>query len=283
MDEQTLSAVACDAQAAIDAGISIAAPAELDPAKAYDRVIPAGATRETLDLERLLPAPRRTRGTVTAQTVDDLARYVQRHDDTARTTIWVDALGHGVTGVLNDHQPSGAAETPGWGDHRVALKLELTPEWQRWTTKDGKLFDQEAFAEHIELGLPEIVTPDGAELLEIAQSIEGSKSADFKVGHRLTDGNVQIEYVETTTAKAGQKGELEIPAKITLAIAPFLGEQPCPMTARFRYRIQGGHLSLGYLLERPDLVIRQSIDDITDRLGKTFGVERVFVGKPRSA
>lgn len=266
-----------ETQAALDAGLELAAPHTVDAEQLYSRTVPAGAHHEIIDLEQHLPGPRRARGNVSPQTVDDLARYVQRHDNSAETTLWVDEDGHGVTAVLNDHPAGGAA----WGDHRAVLKLRLTPEWQRWTALDGKLIDQEQFAEHIELGLPEIVSPDGATMLEIAQSIEGSKSADFKSGHRLQDGNVAIEYVETTSARAGQKGELDIPAKFRLAIAPFLGEEPVELQARFRYRIVSGGLRLGYLLERPELVIRQSIDDITQRLAGTFGVERVFVGKPR--
>jgi uncharacterized protein YfdQ (DUF2303 family) len=264
--------------AAIAAGVTLAEPVEIDATKVYDRVVPAGATHEIIDLERHLSAPRRAHGTVNPQTVDDLARYVTRHDSTDETTLWVDEDGHTVTAVLNDHPSAGT----GWGDHRAVLALRTTPEWKRWAKLDGELVDQERFAEHIELGLPEIVEPDGATMLEIAQSIEGSKSADFKAGHRLQSGAVAIEYVETTTAKAGQKGELEIPARFQLAIAPFLGEEPAELWARFRYRIRGDKLVLGYLLERPELVVRETIDRIGDRLAGTFGQQRVFVGRPRA-
>jgi uncharacterized protein YfdQ (DUF2303 family) len=267
-----------DVAAALAAGVTLAEPVELDPTKVYDRVLPDCATHEIIDLERFLSRPRRATGTVRPQTVDDLVRYVQRHDDEESTTLWVDEDGQQVSAVLNDH-PSGQSA---WGDHRAHLQLRLTPEWRRWTALDGKLVGQEDFAEHIELGLPEIVSPDGATMLEIAQSIEGSKSADFKSGHRLQDGNVAIEYVEQTSARAGQKGELDIPARFRLAIAPFLGEEPAEIQARFRYRIAGGGLRLGYLLERPELVIRESIDRIGDRLASQFGEHRVFVGTPRS-
>lgn len=266
-----------DTAAAIAAGVTLADPHELETQKVYGVLVPDGAAHKIVDPEQFLEGPRRAKGTVAPQTVDDLARYVQRHDDTTQTTVWVDADGQAVTAVLNDHPAGGAA----WGDHRATLKLKPTPEWQRWVALDGKLVDQEQFAEHIELGLPEIVDPDGATMLEIAQSIEGSKSADFKAGHRLQDGSVAIEYVETTAAKAGQKGELDIPARFRLAIAPFLGEEPAEISARFRYRIRGSGLVLGYLLERPELVVRQCVDNIADRLAGTFGQERVFVGRPR--
>jgi uncharacterized protein YfdQ (DUF2303 family) len=268
--------------AAIAAGVTLAEPSKIGDGL-FSVLVPAGAQHELVDinevLERLEDAPKRAKGTVAPQTVDDLVRYAQRHDSEASTTLWVDEDGQQVTAVINDHPADGAA----WGDHRAHLRLRLTPEWRRWTAKDGQFLSQEDFAEHIELGLPEIVQPDGATMLEIAQSIEGSKSADFKAGHRLQDGNVAIEYVETTSAKAGQRGDLEIPARFTLAIAPFLGEEPRPLVARFRYRIRGEKLVLGYLLERQELVVRESIDAIGDRLASQFGEHRVFVGTPRAA
>jgi uncharacterized protein YfdQ (DUF2303 family) len=270
--------------AAIAAGVTLAEPSAVGDGL-YSVLVPAGARHELVDvndlLERLELTPKRAKGTVAPQTVDDFARYVTRHDDTDRTTIWVDADGRAVTAVLNDH--AGTTSDAGWGDHRAQLRLKLTPEWQRWASHDAAYLDQEAFAEHIELGLPEIVQPDAADMLEVAQHIEGTKSAEFKGGHRLQSGAVAIEYVETVAARAGAKGDLEIPARFKLAIAPFLGEQPVELWARFRYRIRGDKLVLGYLLERPEDVIRQSVDDIAQRLVATFGEQRVFVGTPRAA
>jgi uncharacterized protein YfdQ (DUF2303 family) len=269
-----------DVAAAIAAGVTLADPTAIGDGL-YSVLVPAGASHQLVDvneiLERLALTPKRAKGTVSPQTVDDLARYVTRHDDTDATTIWVDADARTVTAVLNDH-----GEAPGWGDHRAALRLALTPEWQRWKKHDGDYLGQEDFAEHIELGLTEIVQPDAADLLEVAQHIEGTKSAEFKGGHRLQSGAVAIEYVETVAARAGAKGELEIPARFKLAIAPFLGEKPVELWARFRYRIRGEKLVLGYLLERPEDVIRQSVDDIADRLVRVFGDHRVFVGAPRT-
>jgi uncharacterized protein YfdQ (DUF2303 family) len=274
-----------DTAAALAAGVTLADPVELDVTKVYDRVLPAGATHEVLDLERLLPVPRRAHGRAIVQAVDDLERYVKRHDDTSRTTLWVDAEQHRVIAVLNDHQGVGqenGEEEPGWGDHRVQLQLKPTREWLHWANHDNKLMGQQEFAEHIEDGLLEIVRPDGATMLELAQSIQGTVSAEFQAAHRLQDGNVGVQYIEQTAARAGQKGELEIPATFELAISPFLGEEPVQLAARLRYRIRSGGLAIGYKLDRPEKAILDCIDAIADRLGKTFSDDRVFVGQPRS-
>lgn len=268
-----------DAQVIVDTAQEAARPEVLEPDRLYHRVVPEGARGEVIDLERYLPAPRRARGHVRLQTVDDLVRYVQRHDDPGSTTIWVDMDAHLVVAVLNDHTQDGAQ----WGDHRATLALKATDEWRHWTSRDGKLLAQEDFAEHIEDGLAEIVLPDGATMLEIAQSIQGTTKAEFQSAHRLADGAIGIKYVEEQTAAAGTKGELEIPERFELAIAPFLGEEPYRVRARLRYRIRSGSLTIGYRLDRPSDVIRDAIDQIATRLHGQFEGGRVFIGTPREA
>src|SRR5207237_7862330 len=189
-----------DAQAIIDTARQGAIPDQLDPDAIVSQIVPEGARWEVKDLEQYLERPRRAAGTVELQERAELVRYVERHDDVDSTTLWVDAEGLAVTAILNDHEGGAGSETrapgnPAWGDHRAELKLKHTPEWEHWLRADKKLLSQADFAEHIDAGLKEIVTPEGATMLEIAQSIEGSVSAEFKSAKRLRDGNVQIEYV----------------------------------------------------------------------------------------
>jgi uncharacterized protein YfdQ (DUF2303 family) len=266
-----------EAQAIIDNAIEAVEPTMVDPQDVYSLVVPAGARHEVLDLARLLPNPRRTQGVVHLQRVQDLERYIERHDDPALTTIWVDADAQKVVAVLNDH----AATAAHWGDHRAELQLKLTDAWQHWLRLDGKLVGQEDFAEHIEDGLQDIVKPDGATMLEVAQSIQGTKSAEFKGARRLQDGNIGVEWVEETTATAGQRGDLEIPERFELALAPFEGEDAYKVDARLRYRVRGGDLLLGYRLDRPGDILRDAVDTVRDRLAQRFTVDRVFVGRPR--
>lgn len=266
-----------DAQVIVDTAIAAVEPEAVDPTQLYSVVVPAGAESRVLDLEPHLPQPRRARGTVRLQRVQDLERYIERHDDLDQTTIWVDADQHKVVAVLNDHARSDAQ----WGDHRAELTLKRTDAWEHWLRLDGKLIGQEDFAEHIEDGLLDIVTPDGATMLEVAQSIQGTKSAEFKGARRLQDGNIGVEWVEETTATAGQRGDLEIPERFVLALAPFEGEDAYKVEARLRYRVRAGDLLLGYRLNRPGDVLRDAVDQVRDRLGQRFQIERVFVGRPR--
>lgn len=246
--------------------------------------VPNGYSRETIDLRKFRTTPWRTAGTVCPHTVEDLVRYVQRHDDAEATTVWVDGEKRQVVAVLDDHGVDNpdVAGMAGWGEHRAVLALRHTDEWLHWVNGSGESMTQEEFAEHIEDGQVEVTKPVGADLLEIAMSMQGSTNAEWKSATRLHDGSVHFLYNEDATATAGGAGELDIPQTFELLIAPFVGENPVALTARLRYRIRSGKLSIGYKLDRPNDAVRDCIDLIGERLAAAFGRDRVFVGTPRS-
>lgn len=255
---------------------------ERDPDKPYVQLLPAGSRAEYLPpMDELRDNPRRANGTVKVATVESLIAYLKEHGDIGgATTVWVHPTEGKVRAVINDHAGDGEG-TPGWGDYRAELDLIPTPEWTFWTKADGNMVGQVEFAQHIEQGLPEIVTPDGAELLEIAQTFHATTEAKFRSAHRLTNGEVKVQYDEDIQATAGSSADMTIPTEFVLAIAPFIGEDPEPLTARLRYRVSGGNLSLGYQLIRPHEVVDGRLTAMAEQLESEF--ERVYRGSPRAA
>lgn len=173
---------------------------------------------------------------------------------------WSDPDERTITGILDVRSDEG--EGMGWCGHIVTLCPEKTTDWKAWLANSGKLLGQEQFAEFIEDHLPQIVEPPGADMLEIAQSLQGAVKAEWKQARRLSDGQVGLSYVETANATAGQKGQLAIPAEFALALAPFKGGAPYKIKARFRYRIAGDQIALGYKLDRADDVEDAAWNDI---------------------
>ncbi len=239
-------------------------------------VVPDGGTHKVIDLERYLDAPRRKTGEHKPSTVGSFADFVAAHVDGAHTTIWVDRVSLAITAVLNDH--AGHDGDSAWRDHRAVLRMQRTAEWQHWLKADGKWMEQEEFAEHLEDGIREIREPSAADMLEIAQSISGSASVEFKSGRRLDNGEIAIGYVETVQATAGRAGQLEIPAQFRLSVAPFYGEKPVEINARLRYRVRSGGLRLSYHLERPTDLELNVLEVIKERLAEEF--PRVYNGTP---
>lgn len=266
-------------QAIIDTAQEAARPTELAPTvdQVQAFVIPTESKLVLESAEKFADAPFNVRGTYKVATVESFKAYLERFVDND-TTVWVHPTSGQVRAVVNDHTDG---REPRWGDHRVELDLIPTDQWKFWMSNTNKLLSQETFAEHIEDGVEEIVEPDAATMLEIAQSFHMATSATFRSATRLADGQVQVAYDEENTASAGKGGDLTIPTVFTLAVAPFVGEDPYRVQARLRYRAKGGVLAIGYTLERPDDVVRDCLDKIRENLKETF--DNVYLGTAPAA
>ena len=183
--------------------------------------------------------------------------YGKHHDEHSEVYADVEALT--VTAVL-DANTSGTEAR--WGGHRLVLSLRQTKAWKDWLQRDGKLLDQDTFANFLEDHLADLVEPDAASMLEIAQSIQATTKSTFESGSRLHSGERKLVYTEDTTAKAGGRGELKIPETFKIAVVPFEGATRYSMTARFKYRIERGQLALGFKLEQPEERMAAAFADV---------------------
>jgi len=206
-------------------------------------------------LEGYQVAPSRGRGTIDTWTRDGfVTAYLQRSGPTTSEAIYVRRFAPQLVAVLNDDSPTG----PGWRDWRITLTLEPTTAWQHWLNHQG-LNALPTFASIIEDGMDEIVTPSAATVLEIAQTVHVSGTVKVKNASRLADGQTQYVYEEEVEQRAGVAGTLTIPDELVLSVPVFQGTDPVTVRARIKTRRQGGTLTIGYTLVRPDDVIRDVI------------------------
>lgn len=269
-----------DAQDIIDIAIAAAAPDSLDDdGRFHAVVVPEGATLKTIDLEVLRDeyreTPRRKTGTYSVHDADTLVAYLQKHGD-QHSEVWADVVGNKITAVLNSNAPL----SPRWEDHRVVYQVKHTEAWLAWAKYDGHLGSQSTFAEHLEDRSIDVVIPNGADMLELAQTFQATIGVNFESSKLLSSGERQLEYRETVDAKAGKAGRMEIPSTFTLALKPFEGADVFKVTARLRYRITDGALRIGYKLERPEDVLREAflsvVANVEDHVDQTVfrGVAR---------
>lgn len=227
----------------------------LEVGKVYAFSTPTGVKEIDLTGEEYREQPSRKAGTtIVRDSAAFLAYYGKHHDGSSE--VYSDVEGLSVTAVLDANTATSAR----WGDHRVTLGLRTTKPWQEWTGSSGELMSQDSFAEFLEAHLPDLVDPDAATMLEIAQSIKASTKGQFESGSRLQSGARRLVFTEETTAKAGSRGELDIPEVFKIAVIPFEGAVRYSVNARLKYRINRGELTMGYLLEQPE-----------DRLASAFG------------
>lgn len=258
-----------EAKEIVAVAMASAEPREIDPEKTY-LVVTAENGMERVDPapDGLLAHPRRPAGTSTVFDVDSLKLLWDKHASPT-SELFADPNAFILTGVLN--ADAGLEEPAGHRDHRVVMKCQLTVAWQTWLALDGKLMGQAEFAEHIEDRVIDITTPSGADMLELAQSIQATQTADFKSSALLSNGVRGIRYEVDQTASAGQNGQLEIPTSFELGLQPFVGGDRYKVSARFRFRIREGHLFLSYKLDRPEDVLETAFKGVQEAASEATG------------
>jgi len=270
-------------------------PRQVDPGTVYSTPDGRGGVKFT-DTDSWAFSPRRAKASRMVTDAVSFVGYLKRHS-TAATEVYADTPESTVVAVIDSH--TGAGEPAGWEGHKLRLSLVKTIPWLAWTQHDlganpRAWFNQAEFAEFIEARALDVVDPDHARLIEIATTFEAKSNADFGSAVRMDNGEVKFEYTETTTAKAGSKGALDIPKLLKLAIRPYVGGPIYHVFAQFRYRVNGGDLKLGFALERPEQILDAAFADVVTEIrdGKTEkkddvetrlfdGIEApIFYGKP---
>lgn len=251
-----------DFQPIIDTALRAAPPVTLEVGKFHAFHTPTGIQSVDLTGPEHTGIPARKSGTTLVRDATSFSAYFTKHAD-ENTEVYADSDRLSVTAVLDAHTGAEAR----WGGHRLTLSLRTTDAWKQWAALDDKLMGQEQFANFLEDHLPELLDPSAADMLEIAQSIQGVTKAEFQAATRLSSGQRQLQYVETTTAKAGQKGQLTIPETFVIGLIPFEGSEGYRLTARLRYRIsRDGELTIGYKLDRPSDTLRTAFADVVNQI-----------------
>jgi uncharacterized protein YfdQ (DUF2303 family) len=222
------------------------------------------ADLEITELEHLRKHPLRIEQKTNHTTAESFVNYFNRFGDEYQSAVFIDEVNAKFTAILDYHEPYESNQKPGWKKHISTFSPEKTPEWKSWLENDKKGMSQEAFGQFIENNIAEIQEPSGAEMLEIALSIQAKTEVKFNRATRLDNGQLQITYNEVTNGTAGVNGQLKIPEKFTIGLRLFRGGDAYKIDARLRYRIKEGNLTLWYELIRPHATIDANLDDITN-------------------
>lgn len=276
----TLALGTSDAAAIVTTALAAAEPRIIDPDGRFVALItPPEAAYHLVDLDaerqKTAGRPHRKLGSVTVRDAGSFVGYLGKHS-TADTEVYADVERLAILGVINAH----GRDQAGYGDHRVTLALRKTPAWKAWEALNGKQLPQASFAEHLEDRLVDIVRPTAGELLEVVQTFQAATKVAFESSTRLASGEVQLVYREDVAATAGRKGQLTIPETFELALVPFEGSPAYKVTARLRYRIGDGRLTLGYALDRPEDVLEAAFRDVCQDVASDIDPTPLLIGWP---
>lgn len=275
------------AKVVAELAIASTEPRELARGKIYGWITPNGDV-EQIDLtgDEYLEQPRRKAGRVTVEDVDSFAAYYLRHADDS-SEVFADLDAATVTAVLDGHHAADSDQMEwgggGWQQHRLTLALRKTDPWKDWTGNDGRMMGQAEFAEFLESHATDVAIDSGsitaADLLEVAQKFQAHTKVTFSSGKRISSGETQLTYAEEIDAKAGDRGTIEVPNQFTLAIRPFDDADGELLIARFRYRVNGGNLTLGYKLDNPARLFREAVAQVVAKAAEATSAT-IMRGKP---
>ncbi|MFC3980200.1 DUF2303 family protein [Streptosporangium jomthongense] len=231
---------------------------------------------ETIDLrDPDETRPARKKGTVRVDDLASFVHYYRKHCD-AQSEVYVDIQAGVITAVLDAHEGWVSEEErgymPRWGEHRLTLRLAETDAWRRWAGLDRQFLKQAAFADFIDDNRADIRKPTAADMLELVQQFQAKTKVTFSSATLLASGDRRLTFEEETTAGGGAKGSIEVPSTLELGIAPFEDSEPYVVTARFRYRIQGGALYMGIWLDNATDVRRDAIRTVVAKLQEELGI-----------
>ena len=239
----------------------------LDPGVIYAHTDTDGSYT-VFDTDAYAQHPRCKTGADRVTNVEHFIAYLAKHAN-PDTELWGNTTRGTVKAVINAHGPNGAPA--GWGDHTAELSLTCTNDWADWSCIDRQWMSQADFAEHVEDHLANFLAPTAADMLELAQHFKANRSVEFEAGHRTKSGATTLVYRETDKARAGVKGDLEIPDRLELKIAPWRGFNEYKVDARFRYRITNGQLAMSVALERPHDILDAAFEHVTKQIEEETG------------
>ncbi len=240
-------------------------PYKLAEGGVYTLVVPEGYQAQVVDdrsrADERAEAPRRRKGTARLTRTPSFTSYVQAHtfnDAEVGPALYADDDRFTITAVFNGPGPA----LPGWGDDKAVLTLVTTPEWKDWTAMDGQAHGQTALAEFLEEHQRNVVSPSGADLLELITTFEAMVSVEVKSATRLANGTRQVQWIETASARAGQAKQAEFPDAFLLELVPFEGLATVTVGALLRYKVARDGLQLTFLLDDTDTILRDAFDAV---------------------
>lgn len=226
---------------------------------------------KAVDLKPYLPPPARIKQAVELLSVPAFLEYLARYA-TIDSLIFANESAAEYAAVLDYHPKittAGEASNRGQQSHVAHYRCPQSDQWKIWNGTNGKMTGQEEFASFIEANLRDIVTPPGADMLQLCLQLQVHKSAAFESGIRMDNGQVQFRYVETIKGTTNTKaGDLEIPTEFTLQLPVFVDGTVFLQGARFKYRMTEGKLSLGYELIRPLETFTAAVKQVTTEIVK---------------
>lgn len=242
--------------------------------------VPKAFDLKEIDLEKLMPNPRRVKLKPEFTDAASFLQYVARHR-TDSTVAWCkfdpQTFALSFLAVLDDHAPALA----GWRGHTAKFEPDFSAEWKAWKGKDKAAFGQVAFAEWLQDHQDDIASsnslPTALQMLEMATNFVSHEEHSLKSAVRLQSGGVRLTYI--ADADQGTVEAMNLFEFFGLGLRVFHAEERgWPLTARLKYRNNSGKLSFSYELQRADKVHELAAVDLIKFIREGLGPVPLLMG-----
>jgi uncharacterized protein YfdQ (DUF2303 family) len=232
--------------------------------------VPKGHELREIDLERLLPAPRRAVLAISLAQPESFIDYLTRHTSPA-TVVWCDfnPQTHQLAfeAVFDD---LGAKQLPGWRGHRARYAPEHSAEWKVWTRANGmdKAQAQLDFAMFLERNESDIAAVDGmptsAQMMQMATAFEANSDKRVKSIVKIQGGGSRLDFIDDNNAET--EANMKLFEKFAIGVPVFWAGPSYRVDARLRYRHASGKVAFWYELIRADRVHEAAAKELIEKI-----------------
>lgn len=220
-------------------------------------------TGEPVSMEKFMQKPLRKRDHRGFQRTEDFIAYVNRFKK-ENSSIYVDGLA-----VIAELDHCADVTAPVWGDSSAKIAFAMTTGMKRWLDNSGKELGQTQFADLLEERAVDIVNPDSATMIEIAQALHVAKNS--AVSSVIRQGvNHHITFSDEQKVRGGN--DADIPSLFEIRLRPFLGSKAViELGARLRVTIRSDKPAFVYELkdyqERILETLHEQVAEISEKIG----------------
>lgn len=215
----------------------------------------------------ITPKPAFAAASAQVDTTLSLVNYVNRFK-TENTMIFANLEDTQIVACIDYHSAGNAA--PGLRQHKVTLELAHSNEWDLWNKHDEVLMEQGKFARFVEENRLDIISPDGASLLEMVLDME--KGVVMRVGRKMARAGSD----RGQSASSMDVDGTELPPVWTLMMPVFTGEPVVTVTAYARDELREGKLFVGFKLSKTDNIIEAELTRIANAIHEATEVPVVL-------
>lgn len=235
-----------------------------------------GLASHTVDVRAQIPnafPPRQTDPRFVTDKVSFLAETKRRPLLPGLSTVWGNR-NKGQVVVIYDELGGDATADYTRRSDQLTLQFVQSPDWATLlAVVNAKFYDQEDFGARLETVGHLVTSHDFAELLEIVDTIRGSKSGKFESRVQRATSTQSITFTEEVKASAGTATKsLEVPKEIEFAARPFEDYPLVSVKCWLRLSVQQGDLRLALVPQPFDHVIREAWRTVTEDLAEELGV-----------